>query len=253
MTLLSSKPVLMKQLHVTNIIKAGMHDIPDLGAQIGLRAPAELAVPTLGNIEGNNMVTCAYHTQPRKSRSHSKLSSQLPQSFIISLPENYPPADSSQQSQCQWTTARFSSELYALWVWKARKDHKNQVTRCNFYKDRWLLHSCTKVIEYPGYYQKKTGKQNSCENRLKKGEAVSLPGCTDVTPSPTLSTTPPPSWPRTQGNFPSGSAPLRVWASVWQTPEYRILTRTSPAFGGSTYKPTTHINSGHSNSLHTGL
>ena len=43
-----------------------------------------------------------------------------------------------------------------------------------------------------------------------------------VTPSPTLSTTPPPSWPRIQGKRPSVSAPLRAWSSVWHTPLARI-------------------------------
>ena len=61
-----------------------------------------------------------------------------------------------------------------------------------------------------------------------------LPDFTDVTPSPTLSTIPPPSWPRMHGNIPSGSLPLRVWESVWQTPVAKILMRTSPALGGAT-------------------
>ena len=39
---------------------------------------------------------------------------------------------------------------------------------------------------------------------------VGVPGFTEVTPSPTLSTTPPPSCPSTQGKIPSGSFPLRV-------------------------------------------
>lgn len=60
------------------------------------------------------------------------------------------------------------------------------------------------------------------------------PGCTDVTPSPTLSTYPPPSCPNTQGNRPSGSLPPRVYASVWQTPEASSLILTSPFLGGST-------------------
>ena len=57
------------------------------------------------------------------------------------------------------------------------------------------------------------------------------PTCSEVTPSPTSSTMPPPSWPRITGNRPSGSAPDSVNASVWQTPVATMRTSTSPAFG----------------------
>lgn len=60
------------------------------------------------------------------------------------------------------------------------------------------------------------------------------PCCKDVTFSPTLSTTPAPSCPRTTGNKPSGSCPLKVNASVWHTAVYKILILTSCAFGGAT-------------------
>ena len=40
------------------------------------------------------------------------------------------------------------------------------------------------------------------------------PGLTEVTPSPTDSTIPAPSWPRTIGKAPSGSLPERVYAST---------------------------------------
>src|SRR5690606_20874864 len=60
------------------------------------------------------------------------------------------------------------------------------------------------------------------------------PGLTLVTPSPTSTTTPAPSWPSTAGNSPSGSSPLSVNASVWQTPVWVIFTSTSPLRGGST-------------------
>src|SRR5580765_6448793 len=59
------------------------------------------------------------------------------------------------------------------------------------------------------------------------------PFCTDVTPGPTSSTMPAPSWPKITGNSPSGSAPERVNSSVWQTPVALISTSTSPAFGPS--------------------
>src|SRR5690606_2070297 len=60
------------------------------------------------------------------------------------------------------------------------------------------------------------------------------PGATLVTPSPTSTTMPAPSCPSTAGNTPSGSSPLRVKASVWQTPVWVIRIRTSPLRGGST-------------------
>ncbi len=63
-----------------------------------------------------------------------------------------------------------------------------------------------------------------------------------VTPSPTSSTTPAPSWPRIAGKIPSGSSPERVNSSVWQSPVALISTRTSPAFGPSRF--TSMISSG---------
>src|SRR5690606_15691740 len=60
------------------------------------------------------------------------------------------------------------------------------------------------------------------------------PGLTLVTPSPTSTTTPPPSWPSTTGNSPSGSAPDSVNASVWHSAVWVIFTSTSPLRGGST-------------------
>src|SRR5690606_6989399 len=59
------------------------------------------------------------------------------------------------------------------------------------------------------------------------------PFFSEVTPGPTSTTTPAPSWPRIAGKIPSGSAPLRVNASVWQMPVALISTRTSPARGPS--------------------
>src|SRR5471032_3511942 len=60
------------------------------------------------------------------------------------------------------------------------------------------------------------------------------PTATDVTPSPMASTTAPPSWPRIDGKMPSGSAPDKVYASVWQTPEATTRNSTSPALGMAT-------------------
>src|SRR5262245_59447964 len=52
-----------------------------------------------------------------------------------------------------------------------------------------------------------------------------------VTPGPTSTTTPAPSWPKITGNSPSGSPPERVNSSVWQTPVALSSTSTSPALG----------------------
>src|SRR5258705_780939 len=57
------------------------------------------------------------------------------------------------------------------------------------------------------------------------------PFFTLVTPRPTSTTTPAPSWPRIAGNNPSGSAPDSVNSSVWQTPVALISTSTSPSRG----------------------
>src|SRR6476659_1640327 len=54
-----------------------------------------------------------------------------------------------------------------------------------------------------------------------------------VTPAPTSTTTPAPSWPRIAGNRPSGSSPDKVNQSVWQMPVAFTSTSTSPARGPS--------------------
>jgi hypothetical protein len=58
------------------------------------------------------------------------------------------------------------------------------------------------------------------------------PGATCLTPSPTRSTTPAPSWPRIAGNG-IGRFPARVLASVWHTPLATIRTNASPRPGSS--------------------
>ena len=68
------------------------------------------------------------------------------------------------------------------------------------------------------------------------------PFFTLVTPGPTSTTMPAPSWPRMAGNSPSGSAPESVNSSVWQMPVALISTSTSPAFGPS--RSTSMISSG---------
>src|SRR5690606_17981577 len=59
-----------------------------------------------------------------------------------------------------------------------------------------------------------------------------------VTPSPTSTTMPAPSWPSTAGNTPSGSSPESVNASVWHSAVWVIFTSTSPLRGGSTSSST---------------
>src|ERR1044072_584753 len=61
------------------------------------------------------------------------------------------------------------------------------------------------------------------------------PFFTEVTPGPTSTTTPAPSWPRIAGNRPSGSAPESVNSSVWQMPVALISTSTSNALGPSSW------------------
>ncbi len=77
--------------------------------------------------------------------------------------------------------------------------------------------------------------------RVERDDVVALLR-RDVTPGPTSTTTPAPSWPKITGNSPSGSAPERVNSSVWQTPVALISTSTSPAFGPSS--STSSITSG---------
>ena len=52
------------------------------------------------------------------------------------------------------------------------------------------------------------------------------PGLTERTSEPTASTTPAPSWPRTDGDF-HGMVPLITDRSLWQTPAAPMATRTS--------------------------
>src|SRR5260221_2718490 len=54
-----------------------------------------------------------------------------------------------------------------------------------------------------------------------------------LTPDPVSTTMPAPSWPRMAGNSPSGSAPERVYLSVWQIPVALSSTSTSPWRGPS--------------------
>lgn len=61
------------------------------------------------------------------------------------------------------------------------------------------------------------------------------PISTSVTKSPFATTTPAPSWPPTRGSFVGiGQSPLMACRSVWQTPEYLILTSTSSGPGFAT-------------------
>src|SRR5690606_5760593 len=58
------------------------------------------------------------------------------------------------------------------------------------------------------------------------------PGFTLVTPGPTSSTTPAPSWPPMTGS-PSGMSPVTACSSEWHMPATFIETSTSPCLGSS--------------------
>src|SRR6266852_2226828 len=64
------------------------------------------------------------------------------------------------------------------------------------------------------------------------------PGFTVVTPAPHSAISPAASWPGTIGRG-DGQSPFMTCQSLWQTPEAFILTRTSPALGGSSSQSTT--------------
>src|SRR4051812_42162168 len=55
-----------------------------------------------------------------------------------------------------------------------------------------------------------------------------------VTPGPTASITPAPSWPSTMGGCTTGLSPSMAWRSDRQTPDAARRTTTSPAMGSST-------------------
>src|SRR5690606_12256931 len=65
---------------------------------------------------------------------------------------------------------------------------------------------------------------------LTKEVSTWSPGASSVTPSPTSTTMPAPSWPRTSGNG-NAIVPFVADRSLWQTPQAFISTSTSPAWG----------------------
>src|SRR6185312_10001588 len=73
---------------------------------------------------------------------------------------------------------------------------------------------------------------------------TSSPGRRCVTPSPTSTTTPAPSWPRTIGQRPSPSEPSARWTSEWHTPAAATRTSTSPGPGGSSSTSSTRTSPG---------
>ena len=64
------------------------------------------------------------------------------------------------------------------------------------------------------------------------------PGTTCVTPAPTASTTPAPSWPSTTGTG-KGMVPSTTDRSLWHSPAAEIATSTSPAPGSLTSRSST--------------
>ena len=81
-----------------------------------------------------------------------------------------------------------------------------------------------------------TAGRRRTPGRRRTGRATTArpagPTDSDRTPGPTASTTPAPSWPIAIG-VGRGQSPSRTWRSEWQTPDARILTRTSPARGSA--------------------
>ncbi len=65
-----------------------------------------------------------------------------------------------------------------------------------------------------------------------KEQTTWSPGATRVTPGPTCSTMPAPSWPSTMGVRVIMS-PVMMWRSEWHRPEYRYRMRISPVCGSS--------------------
>ena len=62
-----------------------------------------------------------------------------------------------------------------------------------------------------------------------QGIATRSPTTTSVTPEPTSSTVPIPSWPGMNGGDGlTGQSPWAAWMSVWQSPEVSIRTTISP-------------------------
>src|ERR1700693_227731 len=83
------------------------------------------------------------------------------------------------------------------------------------------------------------------ENRVTTWSPIAI----SLTPSPTASTTPAPSWPRTVGAYPDGSDPEAEYMSVWQTPQATSLTSTSPGRGSA--RSSSWTTSGRANSSNT--
>src|SRR5262245_38997283 len=65
---------------------------------------------------------------------------------------------------------------------------------------------------------------------MMKLDTTRSPGLKPETPSPSASTVPEISWPRTAG-IGNLRSPLAMWRSEWQTPQAAILIRTSPSLG----------------------
>src|SRR5882757_10258038 len=72
----------------------------------------------------------------------------------------------------------------------------------------------------------------------RKEKITWSPGFTVVTPGPHSAISPAASWPGTIGSG-EGQSPFMTCQSLWHTPEAFILTRTSPALGGSSSQSTT--------------
>jgi len=133
-------------------------------------------------------------------------------------------------------------ELATLW------EGLPQTNSCKFFKDfvAPVDHELVTRLKRAGFLL--VGKTNAPEFGWALTTEPEMYGKThnpwrsDVTPAPTSRTMPAPSWPRIEGNSPSGSPPESVNASVWQMPVAFSSTSTSPAFGPSSW--TVSITSG---------
>ena len=75
-------------------------------------------------------------------------------------------------------------------------------------------------------------QNRQCPQVGRNEQTTWSPGLSRLTPAPTSSTTPAPSWPPTIG-YRTGISPVRRWSSEWHRPAAANRTSTSPSLGGS--------------------
>src|SRR5689334_8631918 len=75
-------------------------------------------------------------------------------------------------------------------------------------------------------------QNRQCPQVGRNEQTTWSPGLSRLTPAPTSSTTPAPSWPPTIG-YRTGMSPVRRWSSEWHRPAAANRISTSPSRGGS--------------------